>query len=100
MRYTIKKKGLRMSKDLQENPDKYKHRVCIAYDSTNQRNPYMYVLIGNHDHKNDHDIRKIYAKTTGTPYYATRLVLYSTYIKRVNKKKVENTETLFLINEV
>ena len=42
----------------------------------------MYVLVGNHDQSNEHDIRKIYSKTTGTNYYDTRIILYSTYVKR------------------
>ena len=65
-----------------KNPENYKNRVCVAYDRRGNAKPYMYVLVGNHDHSNEHDIRKIYSKTTGTNYYDTRIILYSTYVKR------------------
>ena len=78
----LKKKGLAMTADMMKNPENYKNRVCVAYDRRGNAKPYMYVLVGNHDHSNEHDIRKIYSKTTGTNYYDTRIILYSTYVKR------------------
>ena len=75
-------KGLRMTADMKRNPEKYKNRVVVAYDRYERSEPYMYVLIGNHDHDNEHDIRKIYGKTTNIPYLDTRVILYSTYIAR------------------
>ena len=71
-----------MTADMMKNPENYKNRVCVAYVRRGNVKPYMYVLVWNHDHSNEHDIRKIYAKTTGTNYYDTRIILYSTYVKR------------------
>jgi hypothetical protein len=75
-------KGLKMTADMLKNPDAYQNRVCVAYDKDRTKKPYLYVLIGKHDHSNEHQIRKVYAKTVGVPYYDTRILLYSTIVKR------------------
>lgn len=80
-------KGLRMTEGQMKNPDDYTARVCVAYDKNNEAKPYTYVLIGNHDHSNEHDIRRIYAKTTGINYLDARIILYDTFIKRTNAAK-------------
>lgn len=77
-----------MTSDMMQNPENYKNRVCVAYDVKQNAKPYMYVMIGNHDHSNEHDIRKIYSQTVGVNYYDTRIILYSTYVKRVAAKKM------------
>ena len=82
----MKKKGLAMTADMMKNPQNYKNRVCVAYDANKIATPYMYVLIGNHDHTNEHDIRRIYANTVGIEYFDTRVILYSTYVKRMKNK--------------
>lgn len=88
----MKKKGLAMTADMMKNPQNYKNRVCVAYDSNRSATPYMYVLIGNHDHTNEHDIRRIYAKTTGINYLDARIILYDTFIKRTNAAKALELE--------
>ena len=82
-------KGLRMTEGQMKNPDDYTARVCVAYDKNHEAKPYTYVLIGNHDHSNEHDIRRIYAKTTGINYLDARIILYDTYIKRIEAQKAE-----------
>lgn len=76
-----------MTSDMIQNPQNYKNRVCVAFDKNGRSQPYMYVLVGNHDHMNEHTIRRIYSKTTNTEYFDTRLVLYSTYVKRIESAK-------------
>ena len=61
--------------------------MCVAYDKNHSAKPYTYVLIGNHDHSNEHDIRRIYAKTTGINYLDARIILYETYVKRIAAAK-------------
>lgn len=78
----LKKKGLAMTTDMIRHPENYKNRVCVAYDANGSAKPYMYVLVGNHDHSNEHDIRRIYAKTVGVDYFDTRVILYSTFVQR------------------
>ena len=80
-------KGLRMTEGQMKNPDDYTARVCVAYDKNQEAKPYTYVLIGNHDHSNEHDIRRIYAKTTGIDYLDARIVLYETFVKRQKAEK-------------
>ena len=75
-------KGLKMTADMLRNPDAYQNRVCVAYDKDRTKKPYLYVLIGKHDHTNEHQIRKVYAKTVGCNYMDTRILLYSTIVKR------------------
>ena len=75
-------KGLKMTADMLRNPDAYQNRVCVAYDKDCTKKPYLYVLIGKHDHTNEHQIRKVYAKTVGCNYMDTRILLYSTIVKR------------------
>ena len=75
-------KGLKMTSDMLRNPDAYQNRVCVAYDKDRTKKPYLYVLIGKHDHTNEHQIRKVYAKTVGCNYMDTRILLYSTIVKR------------------
>lgn len=93
-----KKKGLAMTADMMRNPENYRNRVCVAYDKNGQAKPYMYVLIGNHDHTNEHEIRRIYGKTVGINYFDTRVILYSTYVSRAKaaKKKIEFGNTVAL----
>ena len=85
-------KGLRMTEGQMKNPDDYTARVCVAYDKNQEAKPYTYVLIGNHDHSNEHDIRRIYAKTTGINYLDARIILYDTFIKRTNAAKALELE--------
>ena len=75
-------KGLKMTADMLRNPDAYQNRVCVAYDKDRTKKPYLYVLIGKHDHTNEHQIRKVYAKTVGCNYMDPRILLYSTIVKR------------------
>ena len=56
----LKKKGLAMPADMMQNPEKYKNRVCVAYDVEGKANPYMYVLVGSYTKQNEHDIRYLY----------------------------------------
>lgn len=81
--YARYSKGLKMTADMLRNPETYTNRVCVAYDKNRTSKPYLYVLIGNHDHSNEHQIRKVYAKTVNIPYYDTRVILYKTYAKRL-----------------
>lgn len=92
-------KGLPMTAKQIKNPDEFTARVVVAYDKNTgcvPRNtkkgttPYTYVLIGNHDHNNEHDIRRIYAKTTRINYLDARIILYDTYIKRIEAQKAEH----------
>lgn len=89
-------KGLPMTEKQIKNPDEFTARVVVAYDKNTgcvPRNtkkgttPYTYVLIGKHDHNNEHDIRRIYAKTTGIDYLDARIVLYETFVKRQKAEK-------------
>ena len=83
-------KGLRMTDSQIRNPQNYTSRVCVAFDKnwkTSKVKPYTYVLVGNHDHSNEHDIRRIYAKTTGIDYLDARIVLYETFVKRQKAEK-------------
>ena len=85
-------KGLRMTDSQIRNPQNYTSRVCVAFDKnwqTSKAKPYTYVLVGNHDHSNEHDIRRIYAKTTGIDYLDARIVLYETFVKRQKALKEE-----------
>lgn len=91
-------KGLPMTAKQIKNPNKFTARVVVAYDKNtgcvpyntkNGTTPYTYVLIGNHDHNNEHDIRRIYAKTTRINYLDARIILYDTYIKRIEAQKAE-----------
>ena len=79
----LKKKGLSMTQDMINNPDKYRDRVCVAYDKDEVATPCLYVLMGSHDHTNEHVIRRAYAKTVGIDYFNTRVILYSTFKKRM-----------------
>ena len=89
MSKNLKKKGMAMTDDMLVNPENYRNRVCVAYDKNGSARPYVYVLVGNHDHSNEHSIRKVYAKTVGINYMDTRVILYSTYVKRALSKKSE-----------
>ncbi len=80
-------KGLKMTADMLRNPQDYQNRVCVAFDKEGRSKPYLYVLIGNHDHSNEHQIRKVYAKTAEIPYYDTRVILYKTYVERASEGK-------------
>jgi phosphotransacetylase len=85
-------KGLRMTDKQIRNPEDFTSRVCVAYDKNHEAKPYTYVLIGNHDHSNEHDIRRIYAKTTGINYLDARIILYETYVKRIAAVKEAKKE--------
>lgn len=89
-----RKKGMEMSADMRANPGSYLTRACVAYDKDGLAEPRLYVMVGNHDHSNEHDIRKVYARSAGTNYYDARVVLYSTYAKRVERKKLAERERL------
>ena len=85
----LKKKGLAMPSDMMQNPEKYKNRVCVAYDVEGKANPYMYVLVGSYTKQNEHDIRYLYTKTTGVKYFNTRVILWETYIERIADAKAQ-----------
>lgn len=85
----LKKKGLAMPADMMQNPEKYKNRVCVAYDVEGKANPYMYVLVGSYTKRNEHDIRYLYTKTTGVKYFNTRVILWETYIERIADAKAQ-----------
>ena len=53
-------KGLEMTPAMLRNPGKFTNRVVVAYDKEKQTKPRVYVLIGNHDHTNEHQIRRAY----------------------------------------
>ena len=72
----LKKKGLAMPSDMMQNPEKYKNRVCVAYDVEGKANPYMYVLVGSYTKQNEHDIRYLYTKTTCVKYSNTRVIFW------------------------
>ena len=94
--YARYSKGLKMSEDMLRNPDTYLNRVCVAYDRNKASKPYLYVLIGNHDHCNEHQIRKVYAKTVGISYLDARVILYKTYKKYlVNGKSIFSEASTF-----
>lgn len=80
--YARYSKGLKMTADMLRKPEDYTNRVCVAYDKNRTAKPYLYVLIGNHDHSNEHQIRKVYAKTVNIPYFDARIILYKTYVSR------------------
>jgi hypothetical protein len=85
--YARYSKGLKMTADMLRNPDTYTNRVCVAYDRNKEAKPYLYVLIGNHDHSNEHQIRQVYAKTVKIDNYDTRVILYKTYKKYLAEGK-------------
>lgn len=77
-------KGFAMKTDEANNPSKYRNRIVVAFDSKNRKEPRKYILTGQHDHENEHIIRRMYAKTSNINYYDTRVVLLDTYIKRIS----------------
>ena len=83
-------KGLKMTADMLRNPDAYQNRVCVAYDKDRTKKPYLYVLIGKLDHTNEHQIRRVYAKTVGCNYMDTRILLYSTIVKRHQEESISS----------
>ena len=72
-------KGLEMTAAMLRNPGKFTNRVVVAYDKNKQTKPRVYVLIGNHDHTNEHQIRRAYSKTVRINYLDSRVILYNTY---------------------
>lgn len=81
-------KGFVMELDEIRNPENYKNRIVVAFDANNQGTPRKYILLGHHNHENEHLIRRMYSKSTGVNYYDTRVVLLSTYTKRVASNRV------------
>lgn len=81
-------KGFVMEIDEIKNPENYKNRIVVAYDAKNNASPRKYILLGVHNHNNEHLIRRMYSKTVGTNYYDSRVVLLSTYTKRVANSKI------------
>ena len=90
--YARYSKGLKMTADMPHNPDTCAIRVCVAYDRNKEAKPYLYILIGNHDHSNEHKIRQVYAKAVNINYYDTRMILYDTYKKYLAKGIFGNAE--------
>lgn len=80
-------KGLEMTPAMLRNPGKFTNRVVVAYDKEKQTKPRVYVLIGNHDHINEHQIRRAYSKTVRINYLNSRVILYKTYVRYLRDGK-------------
>lgn len=81
-------KGFVMDIDEIINPENYNNRIVVAYDAKKNAVPRKYILLGMHNHVNEHLIRKMYSKSTGINYYDSRVVLLSTYTKRIAESRV------------
>lgn len=80
-------KGLEMTAAMLRNPGKFTNRVVVAYDKNKTAKPRVYVLIGNHDHTNEHQIRRAYSKTVRINYMDSRVILYGTYERYLRNGK-------------
>lgn len=80
-------KGLRLRKEIVEN--KIAPRVCVAFDVKGSTTPYLYVLSGAHTSDSEKQLRRVFAKTASVNYYDTRVVLYSTFVKRMKEGELK-----------
>jgi hypothetical protein len=84
----LKKKGMSMTDSMLDHPERYNNRICVAYDKNKTSRPKMYILVGTHDHSNEHELRKLYAESNRINYFDTRVILYNTFITRRSRDEV------------
>lgn len=79
-------KGVIMTDDECRFPAAFIKRVVVAYDAKNERKPMAYILTGLLNDDAKHDIRLQYSHESKTPYYQTRVILFTSYIRKISRK--------------